>query len=726
MKKSNNKITIILFIVLAIIIIMGIVVATNKSSKSKIVSVSSKKELMNIYEDDYEEMPDALYYFLRFTVLPIYFIDNFATNNIYDYDDVVYESTSKSNMSSSSSGVEIPSATTDSSGAASSVSGIIPSRSTTSHSTTNIQVENVDEADINKTDGKYIYSISNQKVLVTDVSNPSRMEVVGELKQYDTKTPVDLILDSENHRLVVIYEDTANSSYNSDTVVTVYDISNIEKFKTEKTFKLNAKYYTSRETNGVLYIVATGKLKKDSKKDEIDISYSEDNASKEIDLKNIQYIKGEADDYQTIVASYKLGSGNHISVHSYLFPVSNAYVSQNNIYLTKNGYDYGDDVTTKDLFKKLFGPGGVWGLIIGYIKDDYYSNNSTYTTQINKLELKSNGDVEYVNTAEVTGKTLNQFSMDEYNGELRVALYESGEGSRIVVFDKDLNQIGSTDYYEKNEQMYSSRFIGNRAYLVTYRNTDPLFVIDLSNGENPKLLGKLEIPGYSTYLHPYDENHIIGIGMNSESVSRKDSNGRVISTTTQITGMKMALFDVTDVRNPEQISQTVIGDRTTTSAVLQNHKALLFSKEKGIICIPVNTYSRDFVIEDSSSIQTVINNYSSYGSSYKKAEGYLVYNINLQDGFTLKGTVKHDVSSKYNSYSSDLLRGVWINDNLFTISQSEMKASRLSDLKLLDDLDLTTYKHITIKEEQLNDNKNDENNNSSNTVVVKSSNETEE
>ena len=214
--------------------------------------------------------------------------------------------------------------------------------------------------------------------------------------------------------------------------------------------------------------------------------------------------------------------------------------------------------------------------------------------------------------------------------------------------------------------------------------------------------------------------------MNSESVSRKDSNGRVISTTTQITGMKMALFDVTDVRNPEQISQTVIGDRTTTSAVLQNHKALLFSKEKGIICIPVNTYSRDFVIEDSSSIQTVINNYSSYGSSYKKAEGYLVYNINLQDGFTLKGTVKHDVSSKYNSYSSDLLRGVWINDNLFTISQSEMKASRLSDLKLLDDLDLTTYKHITIKEEQLNDNKNDENNNSSNTVVVKSSNETEE
>jgi len=730
MKKSNNKITIILFIVLAVIIIMGIVVAASKSQKGKIVSVSSKKELMEIYENDYEDIPEPLYEFLQFTVLPFYFPFNFASSNIYDYDDVVYNSSSKSTTSSqsSSSGVDIPTAGTDTSGATSSIGLSIPTatRTTTSHSTTNIQVENVDEADINKTDGKYIYSISNQKVLVTDVSNPSRMEVVGELKQYDTKTPVDLILDSENHKLVVIYEDTATSSYNSDTVVTVYDISNIEKFKTEKTFKLYAKYYTSRETNGVLYIVATGSLKRDSKTDEIDISYSEDNTSKEIDLKNIQYIKGQADDYQTIVASYKLGSGNDINVHSYLFSVSNAYVSQNNIYLTKNGYDYGDDVTTKDLFKKLFGPGGVWGLIFAYIRDDYSYGGSTYTTQINKIELKGNGDVEYVNSTEVTGKTLNQFSMDEYNGELRVALYESGEGSRIVVFDKDLNQIGSTDYYEKNEQMYSSRFIGNRAYLVTYRNTDPLFVIDLSDGENPKLLGKLEIPGYSTYLHPYDENHIIGIGMNSEAISRKDSNGRVISTTTQITGMKMAIFDVTDVKNPEQISQTIIGDRTTTSAVLQNHKALLFSKEKGIICIPVNTYSREFAIEDSTNVQTVINNYSKYGSTYKKSEGYLVYNINLQDGFTLKGTVKHDVSDKYNSGSTDLLRGLWINDNLFTISQSEMKASRLSDLKLLDDLDLTTYKHITIKEEQLNDNKNDENNNSSNTVVVKSSNETEE
>ena len=708
MKKSNNKVTIILFSILAIIIIMGIVVATNKSQKGKIVSVSSKKELMEIYKSDYGEISDFWYEFLGFTVLPIYpFMNHTYSNNYYEFDDIVTTNTQES-----------------SSRAADSSSGLsLPTKSSTSHSTTNIQVENVDEADINKTDGKYIYSISDQKVLITDVSDPTHMEVVGELEQFDTKIPVDLILDTEAERLVVIYEDTAISSYNSDTVVNVYDISNIKKLKTEKSFKLNAKYYTSRETNGVLYIVSTGMLKKDSKKDEIDISYTEDNSTKEIDLNNIQYIKGDPDNYQTIVASYKIGSRDDIKVHSYLFSLSNAYVSQNNIYLTNYAYEY-DNLTEGEMFKKLFGPGGIWGLIIEYVKDEYSYSDSSYYTQINKIKLEANGDVEYVNTAKIPGKTLNQFSMDEYNGQLRMALYERGEGSRIVVFDKDLNEIGSTEFFEKNEQMYSSRFIGNRAYLVTYRNTDPLFVIDLSDGENPKLLGKLEIPGYSTYLHPYDENHIIGIGMNSEAVVRKDSSGRVLSTTTNITGMKMAIFDVTDVRNPEQISQTVIGDKNTTSAVLQNHKALLFSKEKGIICIPVNTYNTEFIIEDSTNVETVVNNYTRYGSKNKKSEGYLVYNIDLKNGFVLKGSVKHDVSNN-TSNSSDLLRGLWIDNNLFTISQSEMKASRLSDLKVLDDLDLRTYKHLVIKEEKEDEKEND-NNNSSNTVVVEASNETEE
>ena len=238
--------------------------------------------------------------------------------------------------------------------------------------------------------------------------------------------------------------------------------------------------------------------------------------------------------------------------------------------------------------------------------------------------------------------------------------------------------------------MYSTRFIENKAYMVTYKNTDPLYVIDLSNPSDPTVLGKLKIPGYSTYLHPYDENHLIGIGMQTEEKVYRNSSGKITSTRTVITGMKMALFDVSDVNNPIQISQTIIGDSRTTSAILTNHKALLFSAEKGIIAIPVNTYPNNFEIETSSSnISSMVNSYTTYNTSYT-SEGYFVYNINLTDGFKLKGVINHEKTSakKYYSsyYSSKLLRGMWIEDNLYTVSEDMIKVNKLDDLTQISEL----------------------------------------
>ena len=124
-----------------------------------------------------------------------------------------------------------------------------------------------------------------------------------------------------------------------------------------------------------------------------------------------------------------------------------------------------------------------------------------------------------------------------------------------------MKKIGESDYVGEDENMYSSRFTGEKAYLVTYKNMDPLFVFDLSDPKNPKVLGELEIPGYSTYLHPYDENHIIGIGIQTEQRIIRDSQGNVLNTSTYVTGMKMALFDVSDVNSPKQISEVTIGDK---------------------------------------------------------------------------------------------------------------------------------------------------------------------
>ena len=156
----------------------------------------------------------------------------------------------------------------------------------------------------------------------------------------------------------------------------------------------------------------------------------------------------------------------------------------------------------------------------------------------------------------------------------------------------------------------------------------------------------------------------------------------------------MALFDVSDVNNPTQLSQTIIGDSRTTSAILTNPKALLFSKEKQLLAIPVNNYSEDFEIDSSiDSYSSIVDSYTNYNKSYV-SEGYFVYKINIDDGFNLKGVITHETSQKnknqssysYNYYNSKLLRGLYIDNNLYTISETAIKVNDLDTLELIDEL----------------------------------------
>ena len=369
---------------------------------------------------------------------------------------------------------------------------------------------------------------------------------------------------------------------------------------------------------------------------------------------------------------------NSVKVNSYLMDIENAYVSENNIYLLEEKYKYS---SVSPMISSIFGVKGIFGIF----DEDNYSNEESGTyTKIYKFNLLEDGNIKCDKRAEEKGTTINQFSIDEYKNNLRVALH-TAEGSKVVVLDENMQKIGETENLAKGEKMYSSRFMGDRAYLVTYKTIDPLFAIDLSNPYKPKTLGKLKIPGYSTYLHPYDETHIIGIGMQTEEKVNRNYYGRVISTTATITGMKMALFDVSDIARPIQISDTVIGDRRTTSAVLTNHKALLFSKQKELIAIPINNYEEDFSIEDTSGdYSSIIKKYTSYNKNYI-SEGYFVYNLNVKDGFKLKGKITHDKSKKNSKYSyydnsSRLLRGLYIENNLYTISEDYVKVNKLDDL----------------------------------------------
>ena len=655
MKKGVKALIVILLIA---IIIAVITIVCNKDD-TELKTVKSKQELLKIYEGDNSDLQELL---ARIFCMPF--------SMFYHNYDVIEKVDNTWSIGINSVG------STESSSSSS---------NTKDYSTTNIQVENVDEADIVKTDGDYIYSISEDNVIITDVKDPKQPKVVATIQSEDDDIPEDIILYKD--KLVVIStkgNQTQRYYYNNrmNTVVKIYNITSREKPVLTKSYEMYEPYYTSRCIDNVLYVISSGNLRKED--DEIVVGYNEDNMEKELSVDKIKYLKDVKTTKQTLISTVDLNNETaDIKLDSYLMNISNAYVSENAIYLLNQRYSN----DTKMPIKLLFGFKGVFGL------EDYYEmdSESGYYTEIYKFDIKEN--VEYKAKTKVKGKTINQYSLDEKDNHLRIALYDN-DGSRVAIFDEDLKQIGISDNVAKGEKMYSSRFIGDKVYFVTYKTIDPLFVMDLSNEAKPKVLGKLKIPGYSTYLHPYDENHIIGIGMETKEIINRNSNGKVISTTAKVVGMKMALFDVSNVNSPVQISSVVIGDSRTTSAILTNPKALLFSKEKSLIAIPVNNYSQDFEVTSSNNYETMINNYTKYGKPYN-AEGYFVYNINVQDGFKLKGVITHKKTNATYYYSnSKLLRGLYIDNNLYTVSETMIKVNELDSLKAVGELKLKNTENV--------------------------------
>ena len=647
------------------------------SDSQEIKSISSEAELLSIYQGEWEDSVETENIAKYIVAMPFSFLTNLTYSRsvrkyVNSYPDIMVEDAA---MGEKSIDLNINTSPTTYNGTTSK-----------DYSTTNIQVENVDEADITKTDGDYIYSISGNSVIITNVLNPEEIKISSKITLSDGAVPEDLILYKDKLVVISSQNSTGTYRYNSNTDVKIYNITSRENPKLVKKFKLYQPYYTSRCINNELYIISSGTLRKDGNK--ILRKYDEDGQEFEIALNDIKYLKDVKTSKQTIISSCDLNNtSSKTNVTSYLMDVSNAYVSENAIYLLEQSYEYNYRSSNVPPISSLFGLKGAFGPF-AYEEENDTGYSSGQYTKVYKFDISNSGEVKYATKTKVKGRTINQYSLDEKNGHLRMALYDY-EGTRVTVLDENLNEIGTSSNLAKGENMYSSRFIGDKAYLVTYRTMDPLFVIDLSDETNPKALGKLHIPGYSTYLHPYDETHLIGIGMQTQENVYRDSNGKAISTTATITGMKMALFDVSDVNNPKQISETVIGDRRTTSAILTNPKALLFSKAKELIAIPVNNYQEDVEIKsEDEDYSKSINAYKNYGKPYI-AEGYFVYNINLTDGFKLKGTITHEKPTRsgyYYTTSSKLLRGMYIEDNLYTVSERAVKVNKLDTLEQVSEI----------------------------------------
>lgn len=561
-----------------------------------------------------------------------------------------------------------------------------------SFSMTNIQVEGIDEADIVKNDGEYLYIVTGQEVAIVKASPAKSAKVLAKII---FNGRIQGLYINKN-KLVVFGEERIEQSNDARFLVKIFDVYNKEKPVLTKSIAVMGYYDSyhgySRMIDDYVYFIVDDRVF-----DYIDYQHKkirlpeiiENGNSKTIPANEIWHFDyyDYPERYKIIVAINTQDEKQKMSYLAFLADTAqDVFVSSSNIYLTNPKTINKAPCVEKflnDLSEIL--PTEIYTAVNKLSKQE---NNEDLTKQeeilrkyINKLndaELKAleekisdlirkleketaqetqktiihklsidKGNIGYNSYGEVKGRVLNQFSMDEYEGFFRVAttstrhlFSQSVTRNNIYVFNESMTIVGKLEGLAPTEKIYSARFMGNRMYLVTFRQIDPLFVVDLKNPYQPKILGELKIPGYSSYLHPYDEGHLIGVGKEVAPESQRPG------------GVKVALFDVSNPKEPKEISQAVLEEGSDSEA-LQEHKAFLFSKTRNLLVLPIHPWR------------------------YRE-EGAYVFDISLDKGITIRGKIEHQ----------DVKRSHYIGNVLYTISDKLIKMSDLTGLREINKLGL--------------------------------------
>lgn len=536
------------------------------------------------------------------------------------------------------------------------------------YSTTNVQVDGVDEADRIKNDGTYIYHLGNEQFTISKVNPVSDMQIVfSEKYNHNEFYPHEMYVDDQY--LVLIggrpAYDSKGNYHKEFTKIKIYQLNDRSNLELVKESEVEGYYSSSRKIGSALYVVTNKHLpyymlnderyKEDTKTliEEMKPTYRDSALSEEpqvIDWDEVKYFPGSTEGNYLFVSGLDLADlEKPIAVNSYLGAGQTIYASHQHLYITRTEYQFEKPTTTMEKVAELV-----------------FNPPTKQDTLIYKFKLDQ-GAVTFLTEGKVEGTLLNQFSMDEHNNHFRIATTKGDMWSEtnpsennLFVLDENLQVVGSITGIAPGERIFSARFMGDRGYIVTFKQVDPLFVLDLKDPKNPTILGELKIPGFSDYLHPYDENHIIGFG---KDTMENNTGGALVQ------GFKMALFDITDVNHPKEKFVEIIGDRGTHSELLYNHKALLFSKEKNIIGFPIEVY------------ETKQNEH--YGDF--SFQGAYVYGLDLTDGFQLKQRISHydtgEISEKHWDYNKHVSRLLFIGDSLYTLSNYKIESHDLSSFE---------------------------------------------
>jgi len=466
-----------------------------------------------------------------------------------------------------------------------STSSLGSAESSVEYSNTNIQEENVDEGDIIKTNGVYLYLLKGNSD--NDEFSLEIREITDDGADYGESyskfldfTPREFYLN--NNKVVILgTEDLTGGFGNNGSRIEVWDVSNPVDIKVNYSASFDANLLTSRVNKNVFYFVGNYYESRFA-------NATADSIEELLPLVEIQKDGYEIRDYEcSDVSAFGESYTNMIMLHAIdlsslsdnteliLGETSGHYMSEENLFLTTRVFDISSRASDP-----LFDP----------VETSIPIEPSSINTEILKLGLDKT-EFDSSASGKVNGTLLNQFSMDEFGGNLRIATttngYSQTSENMVYILDDDLEELGSIDNIARGEGIYSARFIEDRLYLVTFRQVDPFYVIDLSNSNNPQILGELKLPGFSNYLHPYSENIIIGFGRETNRFG-------------SVQGLKVALFDVSDPSNPQTLDTYELGDETYTSDAETNHKAFNYLDDEKLLILPYE-FRNSVFIEDSNS-----------------------------------------------------------------------------------------------------------------------------
>ncbi|MDW7677185.1 MAG: beta-propeller domain-containing protein [Bacillota bacterium] len=582
-------------------------------------------------------------------------------------------------------------------------------------STTNIQVAGVDEGDQVKTDGKHLYRINQDHIAILQVMPEAAMKLVGRIELDEYFSPRELYLD-ENKLVVIgsgwmirpprdpILYDSVTPGVGSGstgmmmesaplpelmpdmdramiyppywwepavTTLKVYDVSNPASPVMMREVAVEGNLLSSRKIDNDLYLVANRHFdyywimqERPADAEALMQPVYKDTAVaggalQQVAYDAIGYFPGAVEpNYITLLGLSLDKLTEPAEVEVFLGRGQNIYASRGNLYIA---------------VEKWEAPAmEIWPMPRGGWVDET-------RTELYRFALEE-GSIRHAATGQVPGRILNQFSMDEHEETFRIAtttgqMWRTDEGAsknHLYVLNMALNRLGQIEDIAPTERIYSVRFMGDRAYMVTFRQIDPFYVIDLQDPVNPEILGFLKIPGYSDYLHPYDDNHIIGFGKEVYDVKGNAIPG----------GFKMAVFDVTDVARPVEKFKLEIGDSGTESELLWNHKALLFSKERNLIAFPITIMTKP--------AGSQIDPWQWGQFTFQGAQ---VYGLDLNTGFTLKASITHLSREDYlkaGSYWYDAEKNVdrilYVGDTLLTTSNYKVQRHHQRDFRFMDEV----------------------------------------